>query len=161
MEVPRLGVKLELQLLAYTTATAMPDPSLVYDLHHSSWQYQLLNHLIEARDQTHILKDTIQVHYHWAMTGTPDGSFLYMLRSGWLVVVGSVKFSLSLLIFSTFVLLIIRLLKSPTIRFSYSSSLFFVVGFLLILKFCSIGFSLAYFWPKIFCNCYLCFPIYN
>jgi len=28
MEVPRLGVKTELQLLAYTTATAMPDPSL-------------------------------------------------------------------------------------------------------------------------------------
>ena len=29
MEVPRLGVYLELQLLAYTTATAMPDPSHV------------------------------------------------------------------------------------------------------------------------------------
>ena len=27
MEVPRLGVGLELQLPAYTTATAMPDPS--------------------------------------------------------------------------------------------------------------------------------------
>ena len=27
MEVPRLGVQLKLQLLAYTTATAMPDPS--------------------------------------------------------------------------------------------------------------------------------------
>ena len=26
MEVPRLGVQLELQLPAYTTATAMPDP---------------------------------------------------------------------------------------------------------------------------------------
>ena len=26
MEVPALGVELELQLLAYTTATAMPDP---------------------------------------------------------------------------------------------------------------------------------------
>ena len=32
MEVPRLGVKLELQLPAYTTATATPDPSLVHDL---------------------------------------------------------------------------------------------------------------------------------
>ena len=30
MEVPRLGVKLELELPAYTTATASPDPSLVY-----------------------------------------------------------------------------------------------------------------------------------
>ena len=40
MEVPRLGVKLELQPLAYTTgpATAMQDPSLICDLHHSSWQ---------------------------------------------------------------------------------------------------------------------------
>ena len=36
VEVPRLGVKLELQLLAYTTATAMQDLSLVCDLHHSS-----------------------------------------------------------------------------------------------------------------------------
>ena len=40
MEVPRLGVKLELQLPAY--ATAMPDPSLVCDLHHSSQQQQML-----------------------------------------------------------------------------------------------------------------------
>ena len=34
MEVPSLGV--ESELLAYTTATAMPDPSRVCDLHHSS-----------------------------------------------------------------------------------------------------------------------------
>ena len=27
MEIPRLGPELELQLAAYTTATAMPDPS--------------------------------------------------------------------------------------------------------------------------------------
>ena len=32
MEVPRLGVELELQLAAYTIATATPDPSLIYDL---------------------------------------------------------------------------------------------------------------------------------
>ena len=33
MEVPGLGVELELQLLAYATAiTAMPDPSPVYNL---------------------------------------------------------------------------------------------------------------------------------
>ena len=32
MEVPRLGGKMELQLLAYTIVTAMPDPSRVYDL---------------------------------------------------------------------------------------------------------------------------------
>ena len=36
MEVPRLGVKLELQLQAYATATAMWDLSLVCDLHHGN-----------------------------------------------------------------------------------------------------------------------------
>ena len=36
MEVPRPGIELELHLLAYTTATAMKDPSHVFDLHHSS-----------------------------------------------------------------------------------------------------------------------------
>ena len=34
MEVPRLGVKLELQLLAYTTATAMQNLSHFCKLHH-------------------------------------------------------------------------------------------------------------------------------
>ena len=34
--IPRLGVESELQLLAYTTATAMPFLSLVYGLYHSS-----------------------------------------------------------------------------------------------------------------------------
>ena len=38
VEVPRLRVELELQLLAYTTATVMLDPSLVCDLYHSSQQ---------------------------------------------------------------------------------------------------------------------------
>ena len=35
MEVPRLGIEFELQLLAYTTARAVPDPSHVWDLLHS------------------------------------------------------------------------------------------------------------------------------
>ena len=39
-EVPRLGVTSELQLLAYTTATATPNPS------------RILNPLSEARDRT-------------------------------------------------------------------------------------------------------------
>ena len=38
MEVPRLEVQLELQLPAYATATATRDPSLICDLHDSSWQ---------------------------------------------------------------------------------------------------------------------------
>ena len=49
-EVPRLGVQLELQLLAYATATARPDPSRICDPHHSSWQGQILDPLSEARD---------------------------------------------------------------------------------------------------------------
>ena len=39
VEVPKLGVELELQLLAYTTATAMWDLSCVSDLHQSSQQH--------------------------------------------------------------------------------------------------------------------------
>ena len=59
MEVPRLVVESELQLLACTTATL--DPSHVCDPHHSSWQHQILNPLSEASDQTPILMDTSQV----------------------------------------------------------------------------------------------------
>ena len=61
MEVRRLGVKLELQLLAYTTATSIQDQSHVCDLHHSSRQCQILKTLREARDGTRILMDTSQV----------------------------------------------------------------------------------------------------
>ena len=46
MEVPRLGIKLELRLLAYSTATA--DPSCIGDLHHSSQPHQILRPLSEA-----------------------------------------------------------------------------------------------------------------
>ena len=41
-EVPRLGVKEEMQLPAYATATSPSDPSHVYDLHHSLWQCWIL-----------------------------------------------------------------------------------------------------------------------
>ena len=43
MEIPRLGVELELQLPAYTTATATPDPNRACDLHHNSWQCRIPN----------------------------------------------------------------------------------------------------------------------
>ena len=55
---PGPGIELELQLPAYTTATAMWDPSHVCDLHHSSQQCQIFNPLSEARDQTCIFMDT-------------------------------------------------------------------------------------------------------
>ena len=48
METPRLGVELELQLLACTTAMATPDPSWIFDLYHSSQQHRNLNPRSEA-----------------------------------------------------------------------------------------------------------------
>ena len=64
MEVPRLGVESELQLLAYTTATAMRDPSHICDLHHGSQQRRVLNPLSQARDRTCILMDAISYLLH-------------------------------------------------------------------------------------------------
>ena len=64
MEVPRLGVELELQLLAYTTATAAPDPSCVCDQHHSLRPHQILNPLSEAREQTRNLTVPSWIHFH-------------------------------------------------------------------------------------------------
>ena len=73
MEVPRLGVKSEMQLPA--TATATRDLSHICDLYHSSQQHQIPNLLSEGRDQILVLMDTSQVHYCWAIAGTPDLSF--------------------------------------------------------------------------------------
>ena len=63
MGVPSLEVQ-QLQLLAYTTATATQDPSQLCNLYHSSQQCWILNPLSEARDQTQILRDrdTSRVH---------------------------------------------------------------------------------------------------
>ena len=61
MEVPRLGVKSELLLSAYTTATATWDLSLICDLPHSSGQHGVLNPVSEAKDGTRILTDTGQI----------------------------------------------------------------------------------------------------
>ena len=71
MEVPRLGVELELQLPAYATATAMPDPNRVCYLHHSSRQCQILNPLSEVRDQTCNFMVPGRIHFHCTTTGTP------------------------------------------------------------------------------------------
>ena len=51
MEVPGLGVALELQLQGFTTATATPDSSPTGN--------KILNPLREARDLTHILSETM------------------------------------------------------------------------------------------------------
>ena len=64
MEVSRLGVDLELQLLAYTTVTAPWETSCSGDLHHTAQHRQILKALSKARDQTCVLMDTSQVHYH-------------------------------------------------------------------------------------------------
>ena len=69
MQVPGLGVKLELQLLAYATTTAMPDLSRFCDLHQSSQQHQILNPLSEARDQTCNLMVPSRIHFRCPMTG--------------------------------------------------------------------------------------------
>ena len=52
MEVPRLVIKLELQLPAYATVIATWDLSHICDLSHSSQQHWILNPLSEARDRT-------------------------------------------------------------------------------------------------------------
>ena len=67
MEIPGLGVQLELQLPAYATATATWDPSCGFDLHHSSRQRRILNPLSEARDRTRNL-----IHFRGATRGTLD-----------------------------------------------------------------------------------------
>ena len=81
VEVPRLGVKLELQLPACATAIATRDLSQVCDLHHSSQQCRILNPLSEARLRTRLLMDTGQIRFHCATPGTPAVTFLLYLSS--------------------------------------------------------------------------------
>ena len=76
MEVPKLGVKPELQLPAYAIATATQDPNHTCDLHHSSRQCQILNPLSRVREQTCNLMVPNQMRYHCATTETPFQRFL-------------------------------------------------------------------------------------
>ena len=77
MEVPRLGVKSELQLPAEATATAMQDLNHVYNLHHSSWQRRILNPLSVARNRTHNLMVTSRILFRCTTVGTPTVSPSY------------------------------------------------------------------------------------
>ena len=49
---------------ADTTATAMPYPCHIHNLHPSSWHPRILNPQSEARNQTGVLTDTVRVRYH-------------------------------------------------------------------------------------------------
>ena len=79
MKVPRLGIRSELQLPAYATATATQDPSHICDLHHWSQQRWILNPLSKARGWTHILMGISHVCYRWATMGTPSESHSWLL----------------------------------------------------------------------------------
>ena len=76
MEVPRLGVESELQLPAYTTATARSDPSHVCNLHDSSWQCWILNPLSKARNQIHNLMVRSWIRFRCTTMGIPNLSLL-------------------------------------------------------------------------------------
>ena len=78
MEVPRLGVESELQLSAYTTATALQDPSPICDLHRSFWQHRILNPLSGARDGTRNLMVTSWICFPFTTTGTPIFEIFHM-----------------------------------------------------------------------------------
>ena len=87
MEVPRLGVKSELQLLVYATATATQDPSHIFNLYHSSQQCQIPDPLSKARDRTHVFMDTSLRHYHWATMGTPKFLFIFFVEVEWIYII--------------------------------------------------------------------------
>ena len=73
MEVPSLGVELELQLPVYTTVTATSDLSCVCDLHHRSRQRQILNPLSEAGDWTcHLVVPSRIISRHRLLRGEVD-----------------------------------------------------------------------------------------
>ena len=75
MEVPRPRGDAELQLPAYTTAMARPDPSHICELHPSSPQGRTFNPLSEARDGTPILMDIRRIHFSCATWELPGMLF--------------------------------------------------------------------------------------
>ena len=83
MEVPRLEVKSEPQLQAYTPATATLDPSRIYNLHCSSWQCPILNPLSKARDRTFVLIDTSRVLNLLSHNGSTSDTFYHNKRNNY------------------------------------------------------------------------------
>ena len=74
MEVPRLEVKLELQLLAYARAIATPDLSQIYTMPQLAAMPDPYP-LSKAKDQTRILMNTSQVLNPLSLTGTLGREF--------------------------------------------------------------------------------------
>ena len=87
--VPRRGGQSELQPLAYATATAMPDLSHIWDLHHSSRQLQILNPLSKARDWTHNPMVPSWIRFRGAMAGTLRWPSFLTFQGLWQVYTGS------------------------------------------------------------------------
>ena len=79
VEVPRLGVKSELQLPVYTTATAIPDPSCIWDLYHGSRDVGSLAHW--GRPGIEPASSWILVGFltHSATTGTLSWTFVCII----------------------------------------------------------------------------------
>ena len=59
----------------------MPDPSRIWDLHHSSWQRRILNPLSKAGDQTHNLMVPSWIPFRCTTTGTPPNPFILEMRT--------------------------------------------------------------------------------
>ena len=70
----------ELQLPAHATDTAMPDPSWVWDLHHSSWQLRILNPLSKVRDRTCNLRVPIQIRWPLCHNGNSSSVIFLMVQ---------------------------------------------------------------------------------
>ena len=79
IDVPKLGVESELRPLVYTTSTATPDPSRVWDLHHGSQQHGILNPLSEAGDWTHNLMIPSWIRFRCTTMGIPESLIFFFL----------------------------------------------------------------------------------
>ena len=79
VEASRLGIELELQLPAYTTARAKWDLSPICDLYNSSQKCQIPDPLRQARDRTWIHMDTSLIRFHCTTMGTP---LTFILNTG-------------------------------------------------------------------------------